>query len=143
MIVFRYAPQKKWKREGINSMISLFVLIIVFFLSLGKIGIGYSLFLVIPMAAVLIRALHFFQLPHKNYLMMEDDFLSIYRGIVWPRKKLLFEHVEHVALFNEVIVFKLKGGKEETIYTDLLLSPEQQKLKDELKVIFAAKVVGF
>lgn len=104
---------------------------------------GYSLLLVIPLPVALIRAFHFFQLPHKNYLMIEDDFLSIYRGIVWPRKKLLFEHVEHVALVNEVIVFKLKGGKEETIYTELLLSPEQQKLKDELKVIFAAKVVGF
>lgn len=91
----------------------------------------------------ILRAIYYFKLNKKDYLFLEGESLSIYRGFLFRRKQILFGQVEVVVQVSDVILFIMNNGKEEQIYTDLISEEDQVELIKNLKSIFDSKAVGF
>lgn len=102
--------------EKINPLIVLIVCVF-FIVSVGK-------------------AVENFRMTEKDYLRIEDERFSFYRGSVLPRKIIPLHLVKQVTQVNDVILLKLVKGSEKEIYLDWLA----EKDVDDLKKVLAQRV---
>lgn len=149
MTGYKFVTKKKWIREGIHSIV--YVLIITFISIYSYIAFDagdftnpiISIILIASITIAILRAIYYFKLDKKDYLILENSSLSVYRGFFLPRKSILFSQVEEVVQVSEVVLFIMNNGKEEQIYTDFLSNEDQVELIKTLKSIFDSKAVGF
>ncbi|WP_164670114.1 hypothetical protein [Virgibacillus doumboii] len=145
---YKFISKRKWIREGILSIFNVLLIIFSVSYSFSIIDTGYTAkaFLSILLFVFILlgtnRALYYFKLHKKDYLIIDDSSLSMYRGNILSRKLIRFNHVDRVAKINEVIVFKLDNGKEEPIYTEWLSNEDTEELKKELKCRFGSKGIS-
>ncbi|WP_099363472.1 hypothetical protein [Fredinandcohnia onubensis] len=149
MTGYKFVTKKKWIREGIHSIV--YVLIITFISIYSYIAFDagdftnpiISIILIALIIIAILRAIYYFKLDKKDYLILKNNSLSTYRGFFLPRKSILFSEVEEVVQVSEVVLFIMNNGKEEQIYTDFLSTEDQGELIKNLKTIFDTKAVGF
>lgn len=96
------------------------------------------------MAVMIYRAIYYFKLPQKFYLIIENNSISIHRGHFFPRKQILFDNMKSaVKLNNEAIILILENGQEEPIDTALLSDQDKEGLEKMLRLKLESKLVGF
>lgn len=149
MTGYKFISKKKWIREGIHSIVYVLIITIISIYSYISFNAGdfthpiISIILIASIMIAILRAIYYFKLDKKDYLILESISLSIYRGFFLPRKLILFSQVEEVVQVSEVVLFIMNNGKEEQIYTDFLSNEDQVELIKTLKNIFDSKAVGF
>ncbi|UOQ84419.1 hypothetical protein [Gracilibacillus salinarum] len=146
---YHFIAQKKWKKEGISTLVFLCIVVIGFIFMLLDVNIqGTTLWLSTIFISLIIlfgvyKSYYYLTLPRRNYLIMNDDHVSIYRGPVLSRKLVSFDQVDRVVQINTVILFKLENGKEEQIFTDFLSEEDTVEIKEQLKKKFGPKAIAF
>nr|WP_304214352.1 hypothetical protein [Fredinandcohnia onubensis] len=149
MTGYKFVSKKKWIREGIHSIVYILIITIISIYSYIAFDAGdfthpiLGIILIASIIIAILRAIYYFKLDKKDYLILENSSLSKYRGFFLPRKSILFSQVEEVVQVSEVVLFIMNNGKEEQIYTDFLSNEDQEQLIKSLKSIFNSKAVGF
>ena len=146
---YKFNTKRKWFKVGINSVVYVLAVLltgIFMFITLDA-GATANMILVIAYTIFsllgIYRAIYYFNLHKKDYLIIEESSLSIYRGNFLSRKIIRFNQVEHVVRLNEMIILKLNNGKEEQIYTEWLSDKNALELKKKLKQMFGPKAIAF
>ncbi|WP_223702221.1 YdbT family protein [Sutcliffiella deserti] len=85
------------------------------------------------------KATYYFKLSKQHYIILEDHFLSIYRGNLLSRKTIPYTEVNSVVQIEEDLYLKLKKGKEEAIYLNRLSKEDSVEIKTKLKNRFDFK----
>ena len=122
---------------------------IVWFISFKELDAGYTANMILGIACTtfiflgIYRAIYYFKLHQKDYLIIGESSLSIFRGIIFPRRTINFNQIERVVQIDEVIILKLHSGKEEQINTEWLSDKNNADLKKELKQIFGSNAISF
>ncbi|MEH7239122.1 hypothetical protein [Bacillus sp. JJ1562] len=145
---YRFVSNKRWIRESIFAIIYVLTITILSVYSFLTFEVGdftnpiLSFILIVSIIVGIYRAIYYFKLPTKDYLIIEGRYLSIYRGNLIPRKMIQFDKVERVVQVNDIIIIKLSNGKEEQIYIEWLSNGDNIELKKELKHWFEEKAIA-
>ncbi|MBM7662614.1 membrane protein YdbS with pleckstrin-like domain [Bacillus mesophilus] len=146
---YKFDSNKKWIREGLKSLLQVIIAIPLSYYSLFTFDTGDSLSLILGVVLtvfVLIqinRSVYYFTLHQKDYLIMEKESVSIYKGNFFARKVIPYNKVERVVQIEDLIVFRLQNGEEEQIYTELLSGEGTLEVKKALKCRFGQKAIAF
>ncbi|QOR64906.1 hypothetical protein IM538_13730 [Cytobacillus suaedae] len=145
---YRFEPRMKWVRQGIFSILYALILIFLgiyetFTSKMGSYSNSYIIVMVLVMVVMVYRAIYYFKLPHKFYLIIENNSISIHRGDLFPRKLIHFDNVKSAVKLNEAIILILDKGQEEPIDTDFLSDEDKKGLEKSLSLKLESKLVGF
>lgn len=77
--------------------------------------------------------LHYYKMPERDYVRVEDDILDIRIGIADPNTRLADEEIKRIQQMDDVISIKSDKGEEENIYLENLSDEDAASLLDELK----------
>jgi hypothetical protein len=138
LVNYTYGNLTKWRNKGILSILNLCIVTIAWIIMFASNNLSKVFFLII--SAILLfygcfriyRAVYFFQLPRKDYLIMNEQILII-KGQFMPKKEVSFAQMKQVTKVNETIVIKLENGEEELIYLDWLDKEDSFQLWEQLK----------
>lgn len=132
---FKYYNDGKWMRKGIGSFFTALLTLVVFVItSYSKESQSIVVFLLAVTACTIqvLGGIYYINLPDKDYIRIDDYAISIYRGLVIPRKKIPFDNIKKVVEVSTVIELKLKDD-EQTLYPELLAAKDVEVLKEKLK----------
>lgn len=145
----KFSEKRKWFKAGIRSILytlAVFFSGIILFISMDADETANRLLMIICTLFILLgiyKALYYFRLPKKDYVVIEENLISIHRGNIIPRKIIKFNRVKRVVQVNEVISLLLSNEREEHIYTDWLSEEDTSQLKKKLQRRFGSKAIAF
>ncbi|WP_058307177.1 hypothetical protein [Gracilibacillus massiliensis] len=87
------------------------------------------------------KSLFYFKIQEKDYITIDHDQLSIYKGNLLSRTTIPFQKVERVVEISSMLLIKLVNGKEQQIHTEWLTEKDSETLKRELKTRLGDKVI--
>lgn len=146
---YKFNSKRKSFREGIKSVVYVLAMLFIGILQYITLDAGYTanMILIIVYTIIILfgiyRTIYNFKLHKEDYLIVDENSLSIYRGNIFPRKIISFDQIERVVQVNGAIILKLFNGKEEQIYTEWLSDKKTLELKNEFKQIFGSKAISF
>ncbi|WLR46357.1 hypothetical protein LC065_12265 [Halobacillus litoralis] len=133
---YKYSNTERWRKKAWGSLFNVFTGILPLGLSLYLHGRVES-FIVFGSGVIFLLGLwqmiHYYKMPERNYVCLEDDVLDIRVGIADPNTRLTDEEVHRIQKMDDVISIKLDKGEEENIYLENLSDEDAVSLIDELK----------
>ncbi|MBN9653567.1 hypothetical protein J0K78_04740 [Halobacillus sp. GSS1] len=133
---YKYSNTELWRKKARGSLVNIFT---------GVLPVGLSLYLngrvdsFIVFASGIIfllgtwQMIHYYKMPERDYVRLEDDILEIRVGIADPNTRLADEDIERIQQMDDVISIKSDKGEEENIYLENLSDQDAESLLDELK----------
>ncbi|WP_394217769.1 hypothetical protein [Halobacillus trueperi] len=133
---YKYSNTELWRKKARGSLVNIFT---------GVLPVGISLylhgrvepFIVFGSGVVFLLGLwqmiHYYKMPERNYVCLEDDVLDIRIGIADPNKRLTDEEIKRIQQMDDVISIKSDKDEEENIYLENLSDEDAASLLDELK----------
>lgn len=146
---YKFVSKKKYFRQGVSSLVYVLTILLLSTYSYFAFNLGEFISPVLALVIIglmvfnVYRAFYFFKLHKKEYFIIDDGSLSIYRGALIPRKQILFSKVIRVVDVNGILIFLLDDGKEVPVYTEYLSSEDRVEIKEKIKSIFTQKTLGF
>ncbi|MFD2629769.1 hypothetical protein [Oceanobacillus kapialis] len=80
-------------------------------------------YLIVSFLPILIGVLQYINnvaMLRRDYIIMDEDEISIYRAFFLPRKKIPLENIERYIPVSTLIILRLKDGREHQFNTDWL-----------------------
>ncbi|GEN52172.1 hypothetical protein [Halobacillus faecis] len=133
---YKYSNTELWRKKARGSLFNVFT---------GILPVGLSLFLYGRVESLIVfgsgvifllglwQMIHYYKMPERNYVCVEEDVLDIRIGIADPNTRLTDEEIHRIQKMDDVISIKVDKGKEENIYLENLSDEDAKSLVDELK----------
>ncbi|SDO48501.1 hypothetical protein [Halobacillus aidingensis] len=133
---YKYSNTELWRKKARGSLFNIIVSLLPAVLSLYLHG-RIEPFIVFGSGVVfligLCQMLHYYKMPERDYVRVEDDILDIRIGIADPNARLADEEIKRIQQMDDVISIKSDKGEEENIYLENLSDEDAASLLDELK----------
>ncbi|MFS1515023.1 hypothetical protein V1503_00695 [Bacillus sp. SCS-151] len=132
----KYKENTLWRIAGIVWLIvAVMNLGLMIFLINGISG-GFG-FLISPVLLIniilsFLLAVFYFKITAIVYLRLNDKILSIYKGLVLPRKKVILSEIEEGRVIGNRFILILQNGKEVEINLKLLTIRDFERLRTKL-----------
>lgn len=133
---YKYSNTELWGKKARGSLVNIFT---------GVLPVGISLylhgrvepFIVFGSGVIFLlgiwQMIHYYKMPERDYVRLEDDILEIRLGIADPNTRLADEEIERIQQMDDVISIKSDKGEEENIYLENLSEEDAEALLNELK----------
>jgi hypothetical protein len=136
-VEFQYTDEKNWAKKAysgfVTAMAGLILIVFQFYFHEGTMD-GLFVFLsFVPFLAGLIQGIFYMSRHEREYIYLEEDLLTIYKGPLFPRTKVYYNDIDYCIVVSTFLVFKLANEKEKQINTDLLSGNDFALLREELK----------
>ncbi|SHN07001.1 hypothetical protein [Gracilibacillus kekensis] len=145
---FSFRKEINWIKRGILWLLYISVVIIVNIITLvnqSQEAISYYLIMIsltiLFTAFGVYKSLFYFNIQEKDYITIDHDQLSIYKGNLLSRKTIPFQKIERVVEISNTLLIKLVNGKEQQIHTEWLTEKDSQTLRRELKTRLGEKFI--
>lgn len=102
----------------------------------GAFGLMLSPLYVITIFISCLLAVNYFRITRIDYIRISEHTLSIYKGLVFPRKKTNFSEVEEGRVLGNKLILILKNEKEVELNLKLLTVKDFEKMKKKLEEYF-------
>lgn len=151
-LIYKFNAKRKSYKAGINAIVYVLSILftgIVLLITFNKTNAGYTAYTILAIAysifilSGIYRAIYYFNLHKKDYLIITESSLLIYRGNFVSRKVINFNQIERVVQVDGMLIVKLDTGKEEQINLEWLSEQNILDLKKEFTQIFGSNTVSF
>ncbi|WP_099159203.1 hypothetical protein [Virgibacillus ndiopensis] len=134
---YKFTDENKWARKGINGFLTAiigFMLIIVQIYLVDSIDslLFYSSFISVLIG--LLQGIYYMNRTQHDYIFLEENCLSIYRGPLFPRKKIEYNDINYCVEMSGLIICYLKDDKEAQFNTEWLSVIDVVQIKKQLKL---------
>ncbi|WP_042221217.1 hypothetical protein [Oceanobacillus manasiensis] len=136
---FPYEDSSIWRKKSRNGLGAAFagvvvVCIQVYFSSQQHYSPGFGLILIsfLPAIIGLIQYIHYSRMPMRDYIIIEDGFISVYQGFLMPRRKIMLQDIKRYIPVSTLIILKLDDGEEFQFNTDWLSRESILQIRMEL-----------
>lgn len=135
---YKYHNQKQWFQKGMGSFLAAFtnlgVLAINIYMSGHPEPVIYVLQVLITVIGVIV-GINYYNYPDKDYIQIDDEAISIHRGLIIPRKSIPFESIKKVVEVSAIIELKLIDDGEQILYPEWLDEKDLQEVKERLRKV--------
>ncbi|REJ10486.1 hypothetical protein [Halobacillus trueperi] len=133
---YKYSNTELWRKKARGSLFNVIVSLLPAGLSL-YLHSRIEPFIVFGSGVVFLiglwQMIHYYKMPERNYVCVENGVLNIRIGIADPNMRLTDEEIERIQQMDDVISIKSDKGEEENIYLENLSDEDAASLLDELK----------
>ncbi|MFA1819359.1 hypothetical protein ACDX78_03975 [Virgibacillus oceani] len=134
---FRFTEEKNWGKKAYNgfgtALVGVFFIVFQVYLNGGSMDSLLIFIGFIPVIIGVTQGLYNMTRQEKDYVYLEEDLLTINKGLFLPRKEVKYVDINYCTVIGDFLVFKLRKDKEEQINIEYLSDEDFALLREELK----------
>ncbi|WP_430789802.1 hypothetical protein VBD025_04800 [Virgibacillus flavescens] len=136
---YKYNNQKQWFQKGMGSFLAAFINLGVLAMNIYTTGSPPLFFYVLHVLITVIGVavgINYINYPDKDYIQVDHDTISIYRGLFIPRKTIPFDSIKRVVEVSSIIELKFyEDDSEQLLYPEWLDETDANEVKEKLRKV--------